>query len=142
LKFIGVIRVFSVARVLRISRVISIFRVLKVIRVLRVFNDLGPLDITPRRGVEGVPYGNHPCEKRIIYDIRNGYCTLKSSSMHIFSAHRISHDVHESSAPGTCVRRAYPGLKCGCELVSMHSAAQVSDLCRKTPITIQLKVGV
>jgi hypothetical protein len=60
--------------------------------------------------------------------------------MRIFSAHRITRDVHGSSAPGTCVRRAYPGLKCECERVSVGGGGRVGDQCQKTPITIQISV--
>jgi hypothetical protein len=103
--------------------------------ILVTIKDFGPLDITPPRctWLEGVPKGNHPCEKSVINDIKNGYCVFKSSSMRIFSAHCISHDVHRSSTIGTCVRRAYPGLKCECERVSR-------DQCQKTSITIQISV--
>jgi hypothetical protein len=47
--------------------------------------------------------------------------------MRIFSAPRITHDVHMLSAPRTYVRWAYPGLKCECERVSLGGGGPVGD---------------
>jgi hypothetical protein len=39
--------------------------------VRRPFKDLGPLDIAPPKGVEGVPHKNKRCEKTIVKNTIN-----------------------------------------------------------------------